>query len=124
MNAGPFGIDTRPALTGVKYAESQGKGNAFHAAVLKAYWEQARNIEDRDVLAEIAAAVGLAPEEFRASLDDPAFIRQVDTDIQQAQAYGLQGVPALIFAQKYLVPGAVPYATLVDVTERVQAEDG
>ena len=120
MNPGPFGVDSRPALVGVKYAESQGVGLAFHAAVLKAYWQEGQSIDDLDVLAGIATDGGLDEDAFRAALDDPAFIEAVDGDIALAAAYGLQGVPALIFDQKYLVPGAVPYETLVQVVEEVQ----
>ncbi|MBI3959441.1 MAG: DsbA family protein [Chloroflexi bacterium] len=120
MNPGPFGIDSRPALVGVKYAESQGRGNVFHAAVLRAYWQEAQAIDDLDVLTAIAASVGLETEAFRAALTDPLFAEAVDDDIAQAAAYGLQGVPALIFGEKYLVPGAVPYETLVQVVEEVK----
>jgi len=120
MNPGPFGIDSRPALVGVKYAESQGIGNAFHDAVLKAYWQEAQAIDNLDVLTGIAVSTGLEADGFRAALADPAFVEAVDDDIAQAAAYGLQGVPALIFAEKYLVPGAVPYETLVQVMEEVK----
>ncbi|MEZ4634513.1 MAG: hypothetical protein R2856_05975 [Caldilineaceae bacterium] len=34
MNPGPFGLDSRPALIAVKYAEEMGAGNAFHAAAV------------------------------------------------------------------------------------------
>lgn len=95
-------------------------GNAFHAAVLQAYWMEAQAIDDLDVLATIATKMGLKAEPFRAALTDPHFSQAVDDDIAQAAAYGLQGVPALIFAEKYLVPGAVPYDTLVQVVEEVQ----
>ncbi len=73
-----------------------------------------------DVLTSIAASVGLDPDDFHAALNTPDFIEAVDDDIAQAAAYGLQGVPALIFAEKYLVPGAVPYETLVQVVEEVK----
>jgi predicted DsbA family dithiol-disulfide isomerase len=36
--------------------------------------------------------------------------------------YGLDGVPALVFADKYLVSGAQPYNVLKQVVEKVQAE--
>lgn len=120
MNPGPFGIDSRPALMGVKYAESAGAGNAFHNAVLQAYWQEAQPIDDPDVLAAIAVQAGLDEAAFRSALTDPLFAEEVDADIAQAAAYGLQGVPALVFDEKYLVPGAVPYATLVQVVEEVQ----
>ena len=122
INQGPFGIDSRPALIGAKYAESQGAGAAYHAAVMAAYWQEARDIGDRAVLAEIAAAVSLDRDEFLAALDDPAFDAQVQADIDLAHAYGLNGVPALVFDNRYLVPGAQPPDVLRAVVAQIAAD--
>ncbi|NJN82453.1 MAG: thioredoxin domain-containing protein [Caldilineaceae bacterium] len=122
MNPGPFGFDSRPALTGAKFAEHSGHGPAYHAAVMRAYWQEGRDIEDRTVLAEVAVGVGLEREEFLEALDEDTFQQAVLGDVALAQAYGLSGVPAIVFAEKYLVSGAQPYDVLVQVTEQVQAE--
>jgi predicted DsbA family dithiol-disulfide isomerase len=118
INQGPVGIDSRPALIGAKYAESKGLGNAYHEAIMNAYWQQARDIGDREVLGEIAAALGLPRAEYLAALDDAAFDAQVQADIDLAHAYGLNGVPALVFDNRYLVSGAQP----ADVLRQVIAE--
>jgi len=123
INSGPFGINSRPALVADKYAESQGKGEAFHKAVMNAYWQQARSIEDAHVLKEIAEYVGLNTENFDAVLTDPTYDAEVSADIELAREYRLDGVPALVFAEKYLVIGAQPYDTLKQVVEKVQEED-
>ena len=124
LNRGPTGIDSRPALIGAKYAEAAGAGEPYHWAVLRAYWEQAADISDLGTLAELAAGAGLDREAFLAGLDDPAHIAAVDADIDQAHAYGLSGVPALVFAGRYLVSGAQPYPVLKEVTAQVRAELG
>jgi hypothetical protein len=95
---------------------------ATREAVLNAYWLEARDIEDRTVLREIGANVGLDADALVDAIDDPNYIEQVDADINLARTYGLQGVPALIFEQKYLIPGAVPVATLRQAVEQVQQE--
>jgi len=123
IDAGPFGIDSRPALIAEKYAESQGKGEAFHKAVMKAYWQQARSIDDKAVLKEIAEQVGLNTENFDDVLTNPDFDAQVSADIDLAREYGLSGVPALVFADQYLVVGAQPYAVLKQVVEKILAEE-
>ena len=123
INAGPFGIDSRPALIADKYAESQGKGEAFHKAVMEAYWQQASSIDDSNVLKEIAKNVGLNTENFEAALADPTYDAEVSADIDLAREYRLDGVPALVFADKYLVMGAQPYDTLKQVLEKVQEEE-
>ena len=122
MNAGPFDIDSRPALIAEKFAATQGEGEAFHKAVMQAYWQQARAIDDESVLKEIAASVGLNTDDFASLLASPDFDALVSADIELAREYGLDGVPALVFADKYLVMGAQPYDVLKQVVEKVQAE--
>jgi predicted DsbA family dithiol-disulfide isomerase len=123
INSGPFGINSRPALVADKYAESQGRGKAFHKAVMDAYWQQARSIDDTTVLKEIAEQVGLNTENFEAALTNPTYDAEVSADIELAREYRLDGVPALVFADRYLVVGAQPYETLKQVVEKVQEED-
>ncbi len=123
INAGPFGVDSRPALIGAKYAEEMGVGEAYHNAVFRAYWQEGQAIEDVGVLAGIAERVGLTREPFLAALaGEGVWETAVTADIQQAFHYGLSGVPALVFANKYLVSGAQPYEVLVQVTDQVAAE--
>jgi predicted DsbA family dithiol-disulfide isomerase len=122
LKQGPFLIDSRPALVGAKYAEEQGVGQAYHHAVMRAYWLEAKDIGDRAVLAEVAESLGLDRASYLAALDDPQYDEQVQFDIDQARQFGLNSVPALVFAERYLISGAQPYEVLVQATEHVQAE--
>lgn len=122
LNVGPFGIDSRPALVGAKIAEAAGAGEAYHAAVFKAYWQEGKSVADAAVLGQIAAAVGLEPASFLAALDDAAWQTAVSADVTQAHAAGITAVPALVFASRYLVVGAQPLDTLIQIAEAVQAE--
>lgn len=126
MTHGPFGVDSRPALIGAKYAEEQGVGTAYHDALFRAYWQDALAIDQLGVLLDVAEKVGLERNAFAAALETPAYLHLVLADITQAQAMGLQGVPALVFAEKYLVSGAQPYEVLSrvadDVRKRLETE--
>lgn len=125
INVGPFGVDSRPALVGAKYAEEMGVGEAYHDGVFRAYWQQGQSIEDVEVLAGIAERVGLAREPFLAALaGEGGWQTAVTADVEQAYQYGLSGVPALVFANKYLVSGAQPYEVLAQVADQVAAEQG
>jgi predicted DsbA family dithiol-disulfide isomerase len=124
LSRGPLGQDSRPALIGAKYAEQQGLGAAYHDAVFQAYWREAQPIGERAVLAEIAAGVGLQPGAFLAALDDPQLDALVGEDVDLAAAYGLTGVPAIVFEQRYLVSGAQPTSVLRQVVERIMADGG
>ena len=122
INEGPFGIDSRPALVGAKFAEAQGMGDAYHDTVFRAYWQQAKSIEDVAVLAEVAKQIGLDRVEFMAALEGERWDTAVTADVHQAYRYGLNGVPALVFANKYLVSGAQPYEALTQVVEQIRSE--
>ncbi len=122
LHTGPFEIDSRPALIADKFAEAHGKGAEFHRAVMAAYWQQARTIDDTAVLKELATQVDLPTEQFEEALTQATYEEAVEQDIQLAREYGLDSVPALIFAEKYLVVGAQPYDLLKQVVERVLTE--
>ena len=124
LQQGPTGQNSSTALIGAKYAEAMGFGPAYHQAILKGYWQEGKAIGDLEVLADLAVSVGLGRTAFLLALDDPRYDAEVTADVEQAFAYGLGGVPALIFAQKYLVSGAQPYPVLVQVVEKVQALNG
>ena len=122
LNQGPFGISSRAALVGEQYAIAQGKGHAYHDAVADAYWRDGKSIDDPELLAGLAESVGLERAAFLAALSDPAYVAAVEQDVAWAHAHGLSGVPAAVFAQKYLVSGAQPYALFEQVVGRCEAE--
>ena len=47
----------------------------------------------------------------------------IEADVELAYQYGLTGVPALIFNNRYLVSGAQPFEVLQQVVEKVAAEN-
>lgn len=122
VNVGPEKVDSRPALIGEKFAQMHDLGEAYHRAVIAAYWADARNIADPAVLGEIATGVGLEQGAFLAALADPAMEQVMLADVWQAYQAGLRFVPAMILQGKYLVSGAQPYEYLVRATEKVAAE--
>ena len=122
VHPGPFGINSRASLIGEQYAQSQGQGEAYHDAVMDAYWLKGQNIEDLDRLADLAASVGLDRVAFLTALQSPEYEAGVEHDVAQARAYGLTAVPALVFNDKYLVVGAQPYAVLKRVVLQCEQE--
>jgi predicted DsbA family dithiol-disulfide isomerase len=122
MKAGPFGVSSRPALVGAKFAEAQGVGDAYHMAIFHAYWQEAQAIDDLAILTGVAASVGLDGVAFRTALEEPVYQNSVTADIDQAYAYGLNSAPSLVFNNKYLVVGAQPYDVLRQVADQVRHE--
>lgn len=124
VNPGPLETNSEPALVLEKYAEAQSeeKGEAFHDAVMDAYWHEAKNIGDLAILKQIAQDAGLDTGDFDAILANPTYTSAVARDIHLAHEYGIDAVPALVFDNKYLVLGAQPYDVLQQVVEKVQEE--
>lgn len=119
---GEIGINSRDALVGEKVAGAYGVGAAYHELVTRAYWHEAKDISDRALLRRIAETVGIDGEEFVTALDDATFDEMVNQDVALAAQIGLTGVPAMIFAGKYLVSGAQTVEVLRQVAEKVAAD--
>ncbi|MFN8496467.1 MAG: DsbA family protein [Anaerolineae bacterium] len=110
--------NTRMAHAGAKFAEAQGRGEPYHRAVFRAYWQEGRDITLADTLVDIAREIGLDSEAFRAALTDRVYLDHVLADESFAAQAGLSGVPAFIFGERYLVSGAQPPDVLRQVTDR------
>jgi predicted DsbA family dithiol-disulfide isomerase len=100
-----------------KWADTQPGGGAIHNALYQAYFVDARNIGDPEILVELAQSVGLPPEEARAALTERRFKDAVDADWAKSHAYGVTGVPTFV-AARYGVVGAQPYEVLEQLLEK------
>ena len=95
-----------------KWADTRPGGAALHDALYRAYFVDARNIGDPEVLVEIAQAVGLPAEEARAVLAERRFKDAVDADWAKSRRYGVTGVPtAHLEGNDAFVTGALPLET-------------
>lgn len=88
-------------------------------ALFRAHFNQRRNLGDRTVLLDIAAAAGLHREAARAALDDPDLEARVLAEEAQAWDMNISGVPAMIVAGKFLIPGAQGPEVYVNALRRV-----
>ena len=61
---------SRLALEGAKFAEEHGLVNEYHDAVFVAQFQEQKNINDLNVLIELAVQIGLDQEGFQKALDN------------------------------------------------------
>ncbi len=120
IEQGPFGIDTRLAHIAAKAARDLGDGDEFHLQIFQRYWERGEDVGSRDVLLDIARSLDLDLERFEERLDDRDLLDEVLSDEGDASAIGVQGVPAMIIDQKYLISGAQTKDTLVRALREYQ----
>src|SRR5437667_8804179 len=103
-----------------KWADAQPGGEALHDALYRAYFVDARNIGDPEILVELAQSVGLSGREARAVLTERRFKDAVDADWAKSHRYGVTGVPTFV-AGRHGVVGAQPYAVLEQLVEKAGA---
>jgi predicted DsbA family dithiol-disulfide isomerase len=112
----PFGprdrtYNSRLAQELGKWAESKGRGKAYHDAVFRAYFGENKNIGKLPELVALAGALSLPEEEAQKVLEERSFKDLVDRDWQRCYRMGVHAVPTFLAGGQFLV-GAVPYETL------------
>jgi predicted DsbA family dithiol-disulfide isomerase len=112
----PFGdrtmtYNSRPAQELGKWAEEEGKGDAFHQAMFRAYFAEGRNIADEAVLLDVAASVTLEKEMARKVLQEKTYKKEVDQDWRRAYDLGITAAPTFLMGFSRLV-GAQAYEVL------------
>ena len=105
-----------------KWADTQPGGEAIHDAMFRAYFVEARNIGDPDVILDIVKQIGLSVDEAREVIEQRTFKDAVDEDWALSRQLGVTGVPTFV-AGRYGVVGAQPYETLERLVERAAAEE-
>ena len=116
--------NTRDAHRLLWYAETAGPSGAQAALkerLLAAYFVDGRNVGDREVLAEEAAAAGLDGAAVRAFLDGDGGQAEVDAALAYAAGAGITAVPTYVIDGRWSVPGAQDPAVFVQVLRRLAA---
>ncbi len=85
------------------WAESKGKGHAFHDAAFKAYFADGLNLARKEVLLEMVNFLGLDPVEGEDVIDQRIFKAAVDEDWELSRAKGITAVPTMIMGLDRLV---------------------
>ena len=82
--------------------------NALKHALLRAYFTDARNIADVEVLVAAAQESGLDPKEAREILSTDRYAAEVRLEEQAWLAAGINSVPAIVVNRTYLISGGQP----------------
>ena len=85
--------------------------------LLAAYFTRADNMDDAQTLLAAVQAAGLDQKRAAAVLADGEFEREVRAAQTRYKMLGIQGVPAFILNDKFLVEGAQPVENLVAAIE-------
>lgn len=93
---------TSLAWQGYQHAKAQGLGTAYNDVVLSAFFQQDRDIGRIEVLAALAAGIGLDAQAFTAALHDGRYRVAHASALAQARAEGVNSVPAFRIGGRHL----------------------
>jgi predicted DsbA family dithiol-disulfide isomerase len=112
----PFGshlhvFNSRLAQEVGKWAEEQGKGDAFHMAVFLAYFQKGENIALPEILLRICKDAGLDPVAAHDIMDRRAYCEAVDRDWQRCREMEIVIAPTFIVNERRRA-GVLSYGAL------------
>lgn len=113
--------NSHAALRLTELARAQGKHAAAHDRLMQAYWEEALNIGDPDVLRTLAAELGL--EDAEASISGGLHGERVAQATAQANAIGINAIPAFLLDRRLIVLGAQPDTVFEQAFEQLGLAD-
>ena len=92
---------------------------ALELALFTAHFNQRRRIGERVVLLDIAEETGFNRAAAESALDSEEIARKTRAEERAAWDLNISGVPAMVLAGKFLIPGAQPPEAYVDALRRV-----
>ena len=104
------------------WADTLGRKNELKQALFQAYFTEQLDVSDRSVLVEKAVSLGLDRDVATQVLEDQRYADEVRRNEQLWVSRGIQGVPAIILAEKYLLSGAQGVENFSAAIKQVEAE--
>ncbi|SEE11901.1 DsbA family oxidoreductase [Pseudomonas anguilliseptica] len=103
------------------WADQQGHMHDLKQAFFVAHFTHRRNLSDNNVLADVAAEIGLNRDDALAVVADQRFANEVRATEQSWISQGISGVPAVIFNRRHLVTGAQGVENYTRILEQLAA---
>lgn len=106
----------------IHLAAQYGLQHEMKERLLKAYFIEGENVDDKTTLTRLGLEVGLPELAIEDELESNNFDKHIDEDIAEASKLGVSGVPFFVFDRKYAISGAQPEAQFLTVLERSYSE--
>lgn len=97
----------------IKLAATKGLESKVTTLVSKAYFEDAKDYSDIDLLVSIGVEAGLREQEIRDMLDGDRLKEEVSQDIEEANELKIDTVPTFLFNRKYAIIGSEPVSSFL-----------
>lgn len=116
--------NSRKALELTELARERGLHEEVHTRLMRAYWAEAQNIGDEEILLGLVTEAGLDRDEAAAALADRRYAERVDAATAEAQRSGINAIPAFVLGGRLLLLGAQPHEVFEQAFEQLEAVAG
>lgn len=121
LNPSPREPNTLDAHRLMHWAGLEGAQSRVMAGLLRAHWQEARDIGDAAELVRIAGDAGMDGELVGRLLAGPADLAEIDQREAHARQHGINSVPTFVVADTHVVGGAQPAALWQQVIDELTA---
>ncbi|HLS38254.1 MAG TPA: DsbA family oxidoreductase [Sphingobacterium bovisgrunnientis] len=104
------------------FAKQFGRQDEVEELLFQSYFTEGKNIDDIELLKDIAKQVGLDAVAYQKVVVDGSLDDEVKMDIHEARQIGVQGVPFFVYDRKYAVSGAQPVELFIQTLEKAYSE--
>jgi predicted DsbA family dithiol-disulfide isomerase len=118
----PRMFNTAKAHTITRLARPNGNQHELANAIAEAYFLEHRQINDDNVLADIAVQFGWDRGDALDAMNDANELAITEQLASSAAQQGIRGVPFFVFAEKYALSGAQPDEVFAQALEKTISE--
>ncbi|MDY0954383.1 DsbA family oxidoreductase [Stenotrophomonas rhizophila] len=122
FDQGQVRVTTLPAHRLLWLAGREGVQAAVGEALFRAHFVEGRNLADPQTLIAAAATGGIAAERVTALLAGDEGLPEVQAQLAQAQALGIQSVPTFVVNDRYAIQGAQPPEAFAQALRQIAAD--
>jgi predicted DsbA family dithiol-disulfide isomerase len=109
------------ALEAAEFARDSDQFDPMHRALLRAYFEEGKDIGDLDVVVDIGGSAGLNRAALRDALEQGRYRQVIDEARQIAREQGITSTPTFVLDERLTIPGAQEYLVFQDALRRLGA---
>jgi predicted DsbA family dithiol-disulfide isomerase len=122
FDQGQVRVTTLPAHRLLWLAGREGVQEAVGEALFRAHFVEGRNLADTRTLIAAAAAGGIPAERVSALLAGEEGLQEIQAQLAQAQALGIQSVPTFVVNDRYAIQGAQPPEAFAQALRQIAAD--
>jgi len=122
FDQGQVRVTTLPAHRLMWLAGREGVQAAVGEALFRAHFVEGRNLADPQTLIAAGATGGLSAERITALLAGEEGLEEIQAQLAQAQALGIQSVPTFVINDQYAIQGAQPAEAFAQALRQIAAE--